>query len=281
MLVEMFGGLSMFRKSSAIRLGSIVTGVLTGSLLAATVWAADTKPDFSGVWTNYRAPPPANAPAGGPGQAGAPAGGARPPRDRSGAGLPFRPEARKKVDEYRALVAENQDNPGGFCLGTGMPGAMLGSGGYPMEWIQRPEQITVVYEAHTELRRIYMDGRKIDPNDIIPSRDGFSVGHWEGDTLVVETTHLKEQVDQSMAHSDQAKVVERYKMSQDANGRKVLTAEMTMTDPVFYTEPVKQTKMWSAAKPNTMMITYECNEPAWEDHLEELRAKAAKKAASK
>jgi len=178
-------------------------------------------------------------------------------------------------------VAENQDNPGGFCLGTGMPGAMLGSGGYPMEWIQRPEQITVIYEAHTELRRIYMDGRKIDPNDIIPSRDGFSVGRWEGDTLVVETSHLKEQIDQSMAHSDQAKIVERYRMSTDANGRKTLSAEMTMTDPAFYTEPVKQTKQWSAAKPNTMMITYECNEPAWEDHLEKLRAEAAKKAASK
>jgi len=195
--------------------------------------------------------------------------------------LPFTAEGRQKVEEYRALVAENQDSPGAFCLGTGMPGAMLGSGGYPMEWIQRPEQITVVYEAHTEIRRIYTDGRKVDPRDMVPSRDGYSTGHWESDTLVVETTQLKEAIDQQLAHSDQARIVERYSSSKGPKGERLLTAEMTLIDPVFYTEPVKQTKTWAAAKPLTMMIAYDCNEPAWEDHLDELRRKAAaKKAAS-
>ena len=49
---------------------------------------------------------------------------------------------------------------------------MLGSGGYPMEWIQRPEQITVIYEAHNEVRRIYIDQPRPDPKDLVPSRDG-------------------------------------------------------------------------------------------------------------
>jgi hypothetical protein len=209
-------------------------------------------------------------------------GAPRPPLIRSWpADAPLRPEAKAKIAEYRAMVAENQDNPGQFCLGTGMPGSMLGSGGYPMEIIQRPEQVTVIYEAHTELRRIYLDGRKADPKDIFPSRNGFSTGHWEGDTLVVETIALKEQIDQAAAHSEQAKIVERYRLATDDKGHKVLTAEMTMTDPGFYTGPVIVTKKWSAAESDALMMYYDCNEPAWLDHVEQLQAAAAKKQSAK
>src|SRR5262245_66294561 len=98
--------------------------------------AADQHPDFTGVWTTYTEP-------------GQPAGGGR------GAvpDLPLTAMARQKIAGYRKLVEPTGDTPGGFCLGTGMPGSMLGSGGYPMEIIQRPEQITVLYEAHSEVRR--------------------------------------------------------------------------------------------------------------------------------
>ncbi len=108
--------------------------------------------------------------------------------------------------------------PGGACVGYGMPASMLGSGGYPMEWIQRPEQITVVYEAHSEIRRIYIRAEAEPREDLIPSRDGTSFGRWEGDTLVVETIGLKEAVDQSSAHSDQANIVERYQHRQGRHG---------------------------------------------------------------
>jgi hypothetical protein len=178
---------------------------------------------------------------------------------------------RQKVAAYRALVSPTSETPGGYCLGTGMPGSMLGSGGYPMEIIQRPEQITVIYEAHAEIRRIYIGDRNMKPEDRIPGRNGYSSGRWEGDTLVVETTQLVEQVDQQYAHSDQATIVERYRMTTE-NGRKVLTAEMTMTDPVFYTEPVKAEKRWSEV-PNGHLLPYECAEETWNKRLEELEKK--------
>jgi len=190
----------------------------------------------------------------------------------------MKPEARAKVAEYRGLVAEGQHAPGEFCLGTGMPGSMLGSGGYPMEIIQRPEQITVIYEAHTELRRIYTDGRKVNMDDIFPSRNGFSLARWEGDTLVVETYKLKEQVDQAAAHSEQAHIVERYHLIKDAKGGKILEAELTMTDPAFYTAAVTVTKRWSPAEPGTFMMYYECDEPNWLDFVDKLRDEAAKQA---
>src|SRR5688572_31655975 len=89
------------------------------------------------------------------------------------------PEGRQKVQAYQALIKGTGDTPGGFCLGTGMPGAMLGSGGYPMEIIQRPNQITIVYEAHNEVRRVYLGDRIVPESDRLPGRNGHSTGRWE------------------------------------------------------------------------------------------------------
>ena len=223
------------------------------------------QPDFTGVWTNYVAP-------GGRGGGAGTAGGGR----GGGADLPMTPEGRAKVQAYQALIKGTGDTPGGFCLGTGMPGSMLGSGGYPMEIIQRPNQITIVYEAHNEVRRVYLGDRIVPAADRLPGRNGHSTGRWEGDTLVVETTNLVEQADQRYAHSDQARIVERYRMTKGEDGRRVLTAEMTMTDPVFYTKPVTAEKRWSEV-PNGHLLPYECAEETWNIHLEKLAEKAGKK----
>ena len=92
----------------------------------------------------------------------------------------------------------------------------------------------------TEIRRVYFGDRNMPEADRVPGRNGYSSGHWEGDTLVVETDNLVDQVDQrSTSHSDQATIVERYQLDgKDAQGRRILAVEMTMTDPVFYTKPV-------------------------------------------
>jgi hypothetical protein len=91
---------------------------------------------------------------------------------------------------------------------------------------------------------------------------------------VVETTSLKEQVDQRYAHSDQARIVERYHLAKDAKGGRMLIADMTMTDPGFYTQPVTSQKKW-AIVPNGHLLPYECNEPAWHDYVEQLKTNAA------
>jgi len=229
------------------------------ALLSPGAQAKDAPPDFSGIWTWFGS---------GPGRADPTAGWPKEP--------PFTKEAQEKVAAYRALVAPRGDTPGGHCVGTGMPGSMLGSGGYPMEIIQRPGQITVIYEAHTEIRRIYIGAPQVDPADQVPSRNGYSTGRWQGDTLVVETAFLKEAVDQAAAHSEDAKVVERYRLGKDEKGEKLLTAELTLTDPRFYTRPVTVTKKWRPLANGRMML-YECSEPEWEDHLEALRKEAAPK----
>lgn len=223
---------------------------------AALAAAAAEPPDFTGVWSN--------AP-------GVPGGSGRPEAPRL---PPFKPDAAKRVAAFQALVAPGGETPGQYCLGHGMPGAIMGGGGYPMEIIQRPDQITIIYELHGETRRVYFGARNADQKDRIPGRGGYSSGRWEGDTLVVETDNLIDQIDDRYPHSDQARIVERYSVvGQDAQGRRLLQVEMTMTDPVFYGEPVKATRRWAQVR-NGRLLPYECNEEIWQLRLEELASKA-------
>jgi hypothetical protein len=237
----------------------LVAVSLLASVLLGTTPALAQQPDFTGVWTTYNEP--GQAPGGGRG---------------GGPPLPLTDVATQKIGRYQTLVKPTGDTPGGFCLGTGMPGSMLGSGGYPMEIHQRPEQIIIVYEAHNEVRRVYLGSRIVPEADRLPGRNGHSSGRWEGNTLVVETTHLVEQVDQRYAHSDKARIVERYHLEKGAKGEDVLVAEMTMTDPAFYTSPVTAVKKW-ARVPNGHLLPYECAEETWMKHLEQLEKEAGEK----
>jgi len=215
--------------------------------------AAPAPPDLNGVWANNNS-----------GASG----------DGSTSALPLRLEPKARVDAYRALVAPTGETPGGVCLGAGMPSAILGGASYPLEIIQRPDQITFIYELHGEVRRIYFGARNAAPEDRIPGRNGYSSGRWEGDTLVVETDNLIDQVDGRLPHSETAKVTERYRVTRDDKGGRRLTVDVTLTDPAFYTEPVKVTKFWTLI-PNGRLLPYECAEEVWRNRLAELSRKAA------
>jgi hypothetical protein len=149
----------------------------------------------------------------------------------------------------------------------------MGGATYPMEIIQRPEQITILYELHNDVRRIYFGGRNTPEADRLPGRNGYSSGRWEGDTLVVETTRLVEQVDTRFPHSDQARIVERYRLTTGARGERVLVIDFTLTDPLFYTRPVTGQKQWMAV-PNGHLLPYDCAEEGWRLRLEQLERSA-------
>jgi hypothetical protein len=235
------------------------TLAVVATLLGTAATAADPPkpsnhhPDFSGIWAQYVNP------------AGRSAGGfgSRMPQ------LPLTEEGRKKVDAYKALLGPD-DSPGAHCVGSGMPEALVFSGAYPMEIVQRPDLLVVIYEAHTEVRHLYLGGRIIPAADRLPDRDGYSTAHWEADTLVVETASLKEQEDQMYPHSDQARIVERYHLIKDSAGSAVLVDDWTLTDPAFYTKPVSDEKKWSL-DPKGILLPYDCPEEAWLDHLDALR----------
>lgn len=239
-------------------LATLLSVAAVGMLVGAGTMEAQGRPDFTGVWTDYLEP----------GQRGGIGGQAGPALD-----LPFTEDARRKVDTYRKLVERSGDTPGGFCLGPGMPSVILGGATYQMETIQRPEQVTIIYELHSEVRRIYLGSRIVPEADRLSGRNGHSIGRWEGDTLIVDTTHLFEQVDQRYPHSDQARIVERYSLAKGTRGERVLVIDMTMTDPAFYTQPVTAQKKWVEV-PNGHLLPYECAEEGWRIHLEQLAKKA-------
>lgn len=211
-------------------------------------------PDFTGVWTSYRG-------GGGVGAANRDGGGNQPR---------YTALAREKIAAYTAVTEGTNHSPGAYCVGSGMPSSMTGSGGYPMEILQHPTMLHVIYEAHKEVRRIHIGDHGFDMESIFPERNGFSVGHWDGDVLVVETTHLVEQVDSRSPHSAEARIVERYSVAEE-DGRRVLTAEWTMTDPLFLEAPVSGVKRWSEMQ-GARLLNYECAEPNWYDVLERLLA---------
>lgn len=225
-------------------------------VLAATfacwtpVQAADApKPDFTGVW-GFHVEPGSRAAPGGP-----PGGFNMKP-------LPFTPEGKRRSEEYKKLQGPDVANPGAYCTDYGMPMLMESAGGYPIEFIQKGDQLTIIYEVEGELRRVYLGKRGVPKEKRLPSRDGYSVGHWEGATLVVETTDLTDGQDQIHPHSDQARIIERFSLEQDKAGTKIMSYVMTMTDPIYYTEPVTIEKKFSPTTDGYIM-PYRCPDEFW------------------
>jgi len=127
------------------------------------------------------------------------------------------------------------------CTAPGVPYIMT-VGQYPIEWLFTPGRVTMLAEAWTGQRRIYTDGRKhIAPDDAELSFYGDSIGHWEGDTLVIETINMKpsNQIATNVFHSDKMVVSERVHL--DAENKDILVDEITVTDPEALEKPFHQT----------------------------------------
>jgi hypothetical protein len=227
---------------------------VAASLCGGVVCAAGAQqPDFTGVYESYRAPQGQ-----GQGRAGGPGGG-RP-------ALPLTEEGKRRVEEYNVLSGPTRLNGATFCATYGVPGMMGLPGSYPIEFIQKPDQLTIIFEVNNETRRIYIGDKQLPAEQRLPSRNGYSAGHWEGNTLVVKTTDLLDGLDQGAnAYSDQATIDERFSIA-DVNGTKVLTYQATITDPVYYTEPIKIERKYQAY--DGFIIPYGCQDELWYELLD-------------
>jgi hypothetical protein len=138
--------------------------------------------------------------------------------------------------EGRALFAatDHYQDPALRCLALGLP--RLFGAPYNMEIVDAGTHYVQIYVEHNTPRRIWMDGREA-PADTSPSSLGFSVGHWEGRTLVVETTHLLPGwLDGSglPMKGEGTRIVERYEFAADGLS---MDRIMTIHDP-YYTQPL-------------------------------------------
>jgi hypothetical protein len=195
---------------------------------------ADGKPDISGAW----AP---NA--------------IRENVDLVATGIhpPFQPWAEKLYNERKANVSK--DDPEARCLPPGVP--RMSTTPYPFRIVQVPGLTLIVYEGGAHVwRQIFTDGRahEKDPN---PSWLGDSIGRWDGDTFVIDTTGLngKSWIDESgLPTTDKLHVIERIRRVDAGH----LEIEHTVDDPGAYTAPWKFTTHPISLKGE--MIEYICQE---------------------
>jgi len=154
------------------------------------------------------------------------------------------PAAQKHFDAYAAAVKEGKvyRDDIGQCWPAGMPIIMTRV--WPVATIQLPTAIYMISEFMNSLRIVYMDGRPhSDPDIVVPSWNGESIGRWEGDTLVVDTKYFTGHhhwVDSGVPVSDAMHVVERIKLLNDGN----LQIEYELTDPKSWEGTWKYTKRW-------------------------------------
>lgn len=237
---------------------------------APTPRAADGHPDLSGVWQYQRQPgtPPPAPPA--PRKPGDPPDII--PRAvltsqfwNLGAsfkdGLPFQPWA---AELHRQRVASNSiDNPDAHCLPIGV--MQLHTHGQPRKMVQTPGEVLIMYEANSGLRQIFTDGRPL-PKDAEPWWYGYSVGHWDGDTLKVESIGFKDlgwlDVEGSPL-TETGKIFESFRRPDYGH----LEIEVTIDDPKAYTKPWTIT-VYQRLLPDTELIEFVCGENERDDpHL--------------
>jgi hypothetical protein len=145
-------------------------------------------------------------------------------------------EARQRGETYRDAI--------GQCFPAGTP--MVMTRVWPIAMIQLPTVIFIVSNFNNEFRPIYLDGRDFtDPDLVIYSYGGESIGHWEGDTLVVETRYIEPHmhyIDSGIPVTEDFRVTERMRLVED--GRK-LEIEYVMTDPNVWVGEWRNTKRWN------------------------------------
>lgn len=103
-------------------------------------------------------------------------------------------------------------------------------GPFPFEIVQAPGLLVFRYEYYDQVRLVHTDGRGHPPADAPRSKMGHSIGHWEGDELVIDTTHLAASTitNNGLDHSDNVHMVERYRLT---DGGKALEASQWFEDP--------------------------------------------------
>lgn len=234
------------------KLKLVSRSALVAVLSLAAACAVQAQPDFTGIW--QLASRPMTSAQGYP-------------------DVPLTAGAQAKVAAYRALVDPAGDNPTLWCVTHGMPEMMMGGGGYPLELIHKADQLTTISEWMSETRRVYIGEREVPEQSIFPTRQGFSRGSWEGDVLVVETTHLQEMVDTRYPHSANTSITERFSLIQDADGTPRLIADTVVRDPEWLQQPLEYRLEW---KPYALgwVQPYECMEETWLERLEELAAQS-------
>jgi hypothetical protein len=204
-------------------------------------------------------------------------------RGRTSAAPPeYSERGTQRLDDFYARYREIPE-PGAYCVPGGMPSIMLNLATYPVEILQTPGRITMLAELEMQVRRIWLDGRS-HPGDFPPTGIGHSIGHWDGDTLVVDTALLEPWPLKPWPRSEQMHIVERIHLAERADvdvaptafiteepiSDDVLVDEVTVTDPQYYAGPQTRTMYYMKVR-DTATLEYDCVIDLWRQALDAQR----------
>jgi len=226
---------------------------------------ADGKtPDLSGIWNPIRMPCTpsgigavfgcSDVPLGVPiGLFDVTATGSEDGQQGTTSKLPYQPGVESTISQH--LADDRKADPTTRCLPISP--VRQWADFFPQKIIQAADSVTVLSEYMAQFRQVFLDGRRL-PKDPIPSFKGYSVGHWEGDTLVVETIGYKDGLWLDLKGdplTSAGRTLERIR--RPAYGR--LEVDLTVDDPKVYTRP------WHAKRYLHIMLDTEliediCNE---------------------
>lgn len=223
-------------------------GISLAQAAATDTGAGSSAPaDFTGDWQRYP---------GFGGRGGPPDPATLPPPAGK---MMLKAQYKGPYDVKRAKEAESDAkgepiaSSGVDCLPYGMPEMM--SAIYPLEILQTKGQVTIIAEAFSQVRRIYVGKSQLKIADVAPGYYGHSVAHWEGSTLVVDTVGVKESVlgHSEMPHSNQMRITERLHLVTPD----ILHDQITVQDPVTLEQPWTFTFAYKRI-PNYEMLEYVC-----------------------
>ena len=186
---------------------------------------------------------------------------------------PLTPAAKQAADLYQQKygpIDPTVDDANASCIPESFPYGMRLIAQYPFEILFTPGRVTMFFEIYGSIRRIALDGRRV-PADALPSAMGRSVGHWDGDTLVIETTRVRKEgygrYSGNPPMSSARRFVERISLGKDPEGRKQLRDEITIEDPLVLTRPVtvRMLYKWS---PDIEVGEYLCQQDIWDQNLQ-------------
>jgi hypothetical protein len=163
------------------------------------------------------------------------------------------PEIPASAEAVRKQREEDlgKDSPGTQCL----PGGFITAGGGMLKIVQTPALVVMLAEDLT-YRQVFLDGREL-PKDLHPAWMGYSIGHWDGDTLVVESTGYNERtwLENGYPHTETLRLTERFRRTDFGH----LAIEATWSDPNIYTKSWT-TKVGGVLAPDTELLEYVCAE---------------------
>jgi hypothetical protein len=237
------------------------------NLTAPAPRTPEGKPDFSGIWLRYDDPEPNAQPN-------------RPPLVKGGdagagfkEGLPFQPWAAELQKKRASEIGLN--DPDGLCLPQGVLQYHIDP--QPFKIIQTPREILYISESNYGFRTIYTDGRSLPPlGEVTPYWHGYSIGRWEGDTLVVESNNFHG-VDpnnvravglpdsflgvgwldhRGSPYTEAMKLTERFRRVNFG----MMDIELTVDDPKAYTKPFTVRTAHRIVADGSEIIEFICHE---------------------